>query len=269
MLTQDEFGALAAQGYNRIPIVREVLSDLDTPLSVYLKLADGPYTYLLESVAGGETWGRHSIIGLPSRKVYKLRGHRLSVEDHGVVVEERELEDPLAGIEAIRNTFKVPKLEQMPEFSGGLVGYFGFECIGYIEPKLAHWDRPDQLGIPDVLLMLSDEVAVFDNLKGRLYLIVHADPSQPQAYARAHRRLDELAFRLRRSGPSYPEVLDPKALEETDFKSSFTREQYEALVETAKEYIRAGEIFQVVPSMRVMLPLGTGSSAIASPASRR
>ena len=254
MISQDEFAALAAQGHNRIPVVREIFSDLDTPLSVYLKLADGPYTYLLESVEGGETWGRHSIIGLPCKKVYKLHGHRLTVEDHGVTVEQRDLDDPLAEIERIRAGYKVPHLPQMPEFSGGLVGYFGFESIGYIEQKLARWDRPDQLGIPDVLLMLSEEVAVFDNLKGRLYLIVHADPVEPQAYARAHRRLDELAFRLRRSGPSYPDVLDPKALEETDFVSSFTRAEYEAVVEKAKKYIQAGDIFQVVPSQRLSVP---------------
>jgi len=253
MISLDEFAALAAQGYNRIPVVREVLSDLDTPLSVYLKLADGPYTYLLESVEGGETWGRHSIIGLPARRVYKLRGQRLIVEEFGQPVEQRELADPLGEIERIRARYKVPQLPQLPEFSGGLVGYFGFECIGYIEAKLAR-ERPDRLGLPDALLMLSEEVAVFDNLKGRLYLIVHADPSQPQAYARAHRRLDELAFRLRRSGPSYPEVLDPKSLEEADFKSTFSREEYCALVEKAKEYIRAGDIFQVVPSQRLTVP---------------
>jgi anthranilate synthase component 1 len=254
MISQEEFAALAAQGYNRIPVVREVFSDLDTPLSVYLKLADGRYTYLLESVEGGENWGRHSIIGLPCRRVYKLHGHRLTVEELGETVEQRDVADPFAEIERIRSTYKVPQLPQMPEFSGGLVGYFGFESIGYIESRLAHWDRPDQLGIPDVLLMLGEEVAVFDNLKGRLYLIVHADPSQPQAYARAHRRLDELAFRLRRSGPSYPEVLDPKALEEADFVSSFSREQYHGIVEKAKEYIRAGDIFQVVPSQRLSVP---------------
>ena len=254
MISSAEFTELAAQGYNRIPVVREVLSDLDTPLSVYLKLSDGPYTYLLESVEGGETWGRHSIIGLPCRRVFKLRGHTLTVEDHGVEVERRELADPLAEIERIRTEYKVPQLPQMPQFSGGLVGYFGFETIGYVEPKLAQWQRRDELGTPDVVLMLSEEVAVFDNLKGRLYLIVHADPAQPQAYARAQRRLDELAFRLRRSGSSYPDVLDPKALEETDFKSSFTREEYCALVEKAKEYIRAGDIFQVVPSQRLSVP---------------
>jgi anthranilate synthase component I len=254
MISSDEFAALAAHGHNRIPVVREVFSDLDTPLSVYLKLADGPYTYLLESVEGGENWGRYSMIGLPCRRVYKLRGAQLTVEEVGEVVEQRELADPLAEIERIRATYKVPHLPHLPEFSGGLVGYFGFESIAYIEPQLSRPDRPDQLGIPDVLLMLSEEVAVFDNLKSRLYLIVHADPAQPQAYARAHRRLDELAFRLRRSGPSYPEVLDPKALEEADFVSSFTREQYHGIVEKAKEYIRAGDIFQVVPSQRLSVP---------------
>lgn len=253
MISLDEFDALAAQGYNRIPVVREILSDLDTPLSVYLKLADGPYTYLLESVEGGENWGRHSIIGLPCRRVYKLHGKQLSIEEFGHVTEQRELSDPLAEIEILRKQYNVPRLPQMPEFSGGLVGYFGFETIAYIESKLEQ-DRPDRLGLPDVLLMLSEEVAVFDNLKGRLYLIVHADPSQPQAYARAQRRLDELAFRLRRAGPSYPDVLDPKSLAEKDFKSTFTRDEYCALVEKAKEYIRAGDIFQVVPSQRLSVP---------------
>ena len=253
MISLEEFDALAAQGYNRIPVVREIFSDLDTPLSVYLKLADGPYTYLLESVEGGENWGRHSIIGLPCRRVFKLRGKQLSVEEFGHGVEQRDLSDPLAEIEAIRAHYNVPRLPQLPEFSGGLVGYFGFETIAYIESKLGN-ERPDRLGLPDVLLMLSEEVAVFDNLKGRLYLIVHADPAQPQAYARAQRRLDELAFRLRRAGPSYPDVLDPKSLAEADFKSTFTREEYCALVEKAKEYIRAGDIFQVVPSQRLSVP---------------
>jgi anthranilate synthase component 1 len=254
MISQDEFNALAAQGWNRIPIAREVLSDLDTPLSVYLKLADAPYAYLFESVEGGENWGRHSIIGLPCRRVYVLRGHTLTVEDLGEIVETRELADPLAEIEKIRATYRVPETAGLPAFTGGLVGYFGFETVAWIEPRLASTDKPDRLGTPDALLMLSEEVAVFDNLKGRLYLIVHADPAEPQAYARARRRLDELAFRLRHSGSGYPDVLDPKALEETDFVSSFTREAYEALVEKAKAYIRAGDIFQVVPSQRLSVP---------------
>ena len=253
MITQEDFAALAAQGYNRIPIAREVLSDLDTPLSVYLKLADGPYAYLFESVEGGENWGRHSIIGLPCRRVYQLRGNTLTVEELGEPVESREVADPLAEVEKIRASYRVAPVEGLPAFSGGLVGHFGFETIGWIEPRLARAKR-DELGTPDALLMLSEEVAVFDNLKGRLYLIVHADPAEPHAYARARRRLDELAFRLRHAASGYPDVLDPKALEEADFESSFTREQYEAMVEKAKEYIRAGDIFQVVPSQRLSVP---------------
>lgn len=253
MISKAEFDALAAEGYTRIPVVREVFSDLDTPLSVYLKLADGPYTFLFESVEGGATWGRYSFIGLPARKVYRLRGHELEVEEAGEVIERRHLEDPLAEIEVLRAQYEVPRLPQLPAFSGGLVGYFGFETIGYIEPKLARWDRRDELGTPDVLLMLAEELAVFDNLKGRLYLIVHADPSRPHAWADARRRLDALVYRLRQSGAGYPPQphAATKALDESDFQSSFTKEAFEAMVEQAKEYIRAGDIFQVVPSQRL------------------
>ena len=185
MLSADEFRQLAAAGHNRIPVVREVLSDLDTPLSVYLKLADGPHTYLFESVEGGETWGRYSIIGLPARRTYSFSGRRLDVRDFGEIVESRELDDPLAEIDRLRESFRVPKLPELPAFTGGLVGYFGFETIGWIEPRLDGGDKPDQLGTPDALLMLSEEVAVFDNLKGRLYLVVHADTAEPQAWAKA------------------------------------------------------------------------------------
>ncbi|GIX35112.1 MAG: anthranilate synthase component I [Lysobacteraceae bacterium] len=249
-----QFAALAAAGYNRIPVVREVLSDLDTPLSVYLKLADGPNTYLFESVEGGETWGRHSIIGLPCRRTLAVRGHVLEVAEYGEVVERREVADPLAEVERWRQGFRVPRLEGLPAFTGGLVGWFGFECIGYIEPRLAGGDKPDQLGTPDILLMLSEEVAVFDNLKGRLYLIVHADPAEPQALVKAQRRLDALVHRLRHAGASYPDVLDPALLDEADFVSGFTREGFIAAVERCKEYIRAGDIFQVVLSQRLTVP---------------
>jgi len=250
----EEFERLAGEGYTRIPVAREVFSDLDTPLSVYLKLADGPYTYLLESIEGGENWGRHSIIGLPCRRVYTLVGNELTVQDHGAVVERRTLADPLAGIDALRAQYRVPRLEGLPAFTGGLVGYFGFESIGYVEARLATSTKPDQLGTADAVLMLSEELAVFDNLKGRLYLVVHADPAEPQAYHRACRRLDELVFRLRHSGRSYPEVLDPSLLDEADFVSGFTREGFENAVRRSQEYIRAGDIFQVVLSQRLSVP---------------
>ena len=254
MITQEQFQQYAADGHTRIPVVREVLSDLDTPLSVYLKLADGPHTYLFESVEGGERFGRYSIIGLPAKRVYAFAGHTLYVTELGELAETREVADPFAEVERLRAEHSVPRLENLPVFAGGLVGWFGFECIQYIEPRLAGGDKPDELGTPDILLMLSEEIAVFDNLKGRLYLIVHADPREPQAWARANRRLDELSHRLRHAGAGYPETLVPVAIDESDFRSSFTREEYEGVVRQAQEYIRAGDIFQVVPSQRLSVP---------------
>ncbi len=248
------FQALARAGHTRIPVVREVLSDLDTPLSVYLKLADGPYTYLFESVEGGERFGRYSIIGLPARQVFAFHGRQLRLIEHGEVLSTREVDDPLAEVDALRRAYSVPKLEGLPGFTGGLVGWFGFECVEYMEPRLGRSHKPDELGTPDILLMLSEELAVFDNLKGRLYLIVHADPSQSQAFARAQRRLSALEHRLRHGGAPYPETLHGKALDEADFVSGFTREGFIDAVHRSKEHIRAGDAFQVVLSQRLSIP---------------
>lgn len=250
MISHDQFQQFAAEGHSRIPVVREVLSDLDTPLSVYLKLADAPHTYLFESVEGGERFGRYSIIGLPVRRVVTFRGHTLQVHDHGRLVETRDVADPFAEVEALRAAYRVPKLEGLPGFTGGLVGWFGFECIGYIEPRLATGEKPDELGTPDILLMLSEEVAVFDNLKGRLYLIVHADPREPDAWDAAQARLDALTAKLRQPG-SYPTPITRDVLDESHFVSGFTHDGFIAAVEQSKEYIRAGDIFQVVLSQRL------------------
>ena len=253
MITHPQFQHYAEQGHTRIPVVREVLSDLDTPLSVYLKLADAPHTYLFESVEGGERFGRYSIIGLPVRRVVTFHGHRLEIRDQGQLVEAREVEDPFAEVEALRAAYSVPRLPDLPGFTGGLVGWFGFECIGYIEPRLATGDKPDELGTPDILLMLSEEVAVFDNLKGRLYLIVHADPREPGAWERAQARLDALTAKLRQPG-SYPAPITRDVLDESHFVSGFTHDGFIAAVEQSKEYIRAGDIFQVVLSQRLSVP---------------
>lgn len=258
MISFEHFQQCAADGHTLVPIVREVLSDLDTPLSVYLKLADGPNTYLFESVEGGERFGRYSIIGLPAHRVYAFAGNTLFVTELGDLIESRIIEDPLAEVERLRAAQRVARCPDLPGFTGGLVGWFGFECIQYIEPRLRdsalHRDYRDELGTPDILLMDSREVAVFDNLKGRLYLVVHADPREPRAWAQANRRLDELTHRLRQGGHGYPETLDSAGLREDDFVSGFTREGFIAAVEKSKEYIRAGDIFQVVLSQRLSVP---------------
>ncbi|HEY8011326.1 MAG TPA: anthranilate synthase component I [Rudaea sp.] len=254
MISAQEFADLATQGYNRIPVVREVLSDLDTPLSVYLKLADGPFAYLFESVEGGARWGRYSIIGLPARRVIRVYGHRLTISDEGETIEDREVADPLAELVRIKVQYRVPRIDGLPKFAGGLVGYFGYECASYIEHKIKADAKPDQLGMPDVCLMLAEELAVFDNLKGKLYLIVNVDPAEPRAYARAQRRLDGLVHRLRSTSAAYPDFVAFDAIDESHFVSSFPKDDYLAAVAKAKEYVYAGDVFQVQISQRLSVP---------------
>lgn len=256
-MTTDQFEQLAERGFNRIPIVREVLADLDTPLSAYLKLADAPYTYLFESVQGGEKWGRYSIIGLPSKEVIRVHGQRISVESDGVETLCEVAEDPLVWIEDFQARYQVAEVEGLPRFTGGLVGYFGFDTIRYIEPRLAHGaeNKPDPIGNPDILLMVSEEVVVFDNLSGKLSCIVHVDPNQPGELTRAQARLDVLAAQLREARVSYQRSkATSRSISESDFESSFTREGYEDAVRRIREYIVEGDVMQVVPSQRMSIP---------------
>ena len=252
-MTPDKFRALADQGYNRIPLVREVLADLDTPLSAYLKLAEGPYSYLLESVQGGEKWGRYSIIGLPCRTLVRVSGSRITVERDGVAVENIESADPLAWIETFQARFRVAESPDLPRFTGGLVGYFGYDTIRYIEPRLGRCPNPDQLGTPDILLMVSDEVVVFDNLSGRMYVIVQLDPSAGDTLAKGEVRIAELAGLMQRGAPRRP-VGTGRTVSEADFVSGFTQEGFEAAVERIKRYILEGDCMQVVLSQRLSIP---------------
>lgn len=251
---QSDLEELISQGYNRVPLMREVLADLDTPLSTYLKLADGPYSYLFESVQGGEKWGRYSIIGLPAKSVFKVRGNVVTLEVGGEVVEHRQVDDPLEEVERLQESYIVPMLEGLPRFTGGLVGYFGYDTIRYIEPHLGSSQKPDPIGAPDILLMVSEEVVVFDNLSGRLFIIVHIDPSVPDSWESGNRRLDELVLALSDdlSRPSRPE--HPRIVNEDDFESGFPRADFEDAVEQAREYITNGDIFQVVLSQRLSVP---------------
>ncbi|MCG6895865.1 MAG: anthranilate synthase component I [Thiocapsa sp.] len=252
-MTPSAFRALAEQGHNRIPILREVLADLDTPLSVYLKLAEGPYSYLLESVQGGEKWGRYSIIGLPCRGLLRVSGHSIRVERDGRIVEAVESPDPLAWIDAFQKRFRVADLARLPRFTGGLVGYFGYDTIRYIEPRLATSPNPDQLGTPDILLMVSDEVVVFDNLSGRMYIILHLDPSAGDTLEAGEARIDELCERMRRGAPRAP-ARPERRVSETDFVSGFTEDGFKRAVERIKDYILAGDCMQVVISQRLSIP---------------
>lgn len=248
------FENLSRQGYNRIPVMREVLADLDTPLSTYLKLAAAPYSYLFESVHGGEKWGRYSIIGLPCQTVIRIHGHEVTVSTAGEADQVETVADPLAWIEQYQARFKVAPVDNLPRFNGGLVGYFGYDTVRYIEPRLADFPPEDKLNTPDILLMLSEEIVVFDNLAGKLFVIVHADPAQPQAYQSAHDRLQQLVSQLRESTPGYTPPEQTRTINEEDFVSGFTREGFKDAVNKVKDYIVEGDVMQVVISQRLSLP---------------
>jgi len=253
-MTPEQFKQYAEQGYNRVPITREVLADLDTPLSAYLKLADGAYSYLFESVHGGEQWGRYSIIGLPCQDIIKIFGNTISIEYAGKVTETLEHENPLVWIEQFKERFKVPDIEDLPRFNGGLVGYFGYETIGYIEPRLKSTAKEDPIGSPDILLMVSEEMLVFDNLSGKMLLLTHANPEQANAYEQAQTRLDTLVNKLRELKAQTNSEHIVKQVDEADFVSGFTQSGFEEAVLKAKEYIVAGDVMQVVLSQRLSIP---------------
>lgn len=195
------FQGYAAQGYNRIPLMREVLADLDTPLSTFLKLANQPYTYLFESVQGGEKWGRYSLIGLPCHEVIRIHENKVQSFVDNVLSESFTVADPLGWVESFYATFKVLDLPNLPRFNGGLVGYFGYDTVRYIEPKLAECPNDDPLKVPDILLMVSDEVVVFDNLTGKLILLIYVDPADKDALQTGLHRLAELEQQLFKATP--------------------------------------------------------------------
>ncbi|MEQ8482833.1 MAG: anthranilate synthase component I [Pseudomonadales bacterium] len=251
-----DFAALAAAGYNRVPVVYETLADLDTPLSTYLKLARGPYSYLLESAQGGEIWGRYSIIGLPCRTVIVVRGRQVEVRTDGAVTETVETDDPLDFVERFQQRYRVAALPDLPRFYGGLVGYFGYDCVRYVERRLAGRAPPDTLNTPDIVLMVSEDVVVFDNLRGRMQLISLVDPAEPGIEQRTLARLETLSQTLLQAVPPIPDSTANQQVEESDFVSEFGEAPFKQAVESIREYIRAGDVMQVVLAQRLSIPFG-------------
>lgn len=249
-MTQQEFDALASQGYNRIPLVAETFSDLDTPLSLYLKLANQPFSYLLESVQGGERFGRYSFIGLPATTRIVARGRNVEVKCGEETIESVADVNPLDFVQSYQARFNVAPLTGLPRFTGGLAGYFGYDTVRYIEHRLAKTQKPDELNTPDVLLLLTEELAVVDNLSGKLSFIVYADPTKPEACQQAKARLRELMQSLRQpvAMPESP------AMQPVVAQSEFGEANFKAAVEKAKRYIFDGDIMQVVLSQRMSQP---------------
>ncbi|HEX8606347.1 MAG TPA: anthranilate synthase component I [Pseudoduganella sp.] len=252
-MTELEFKSLATQGYNRIPLIAEAFADLETPLSLYLKLAQsqnsGKNTFLLESVVGGERFGRYSFIGLPARTLLRTHGTRTEIVKGGEVIETHD-GNPLEFIEQYQARFKVALRPGMPRFVGGLAGYFGYDTVRHIEKKLANSAQKDDLGLPDIQLMVTEELAVIDNLSGKLYLIVYADTTQPESFSKARLRLKDLKALLRR-GIDAPVT---SSSVRTEAIRDFDKESYLAAVAKAKELVMAGDLMQVQIGQRIRKP---------------
>ena len=255
-MQHEEFLALGKEGFNRIPLVKEVLADLETPLSLYIKLTQTfgqKNTYLLESVLGGERFGRFSFIGLPAKTILRTVGTpnapltEVLTKDEVI---ETNRDNPLDFVDAYFKRFKVALQPGLPRFCGGLAGYFAYDTVRYIESRLAKHSLPDELGVPDIQLMLTEELAVIDNVAGRIYLIVYTDPSMPESFEKGQARLKELLACLGKP------VSMPKSLPstKTELIRQFKAEDFENAVRKTKEYILAGDCMQVVIGQRISKP---------------
>ncbi|MEE9322786.1 MAG: anthranilate synthase component I [Granulosicoccus sp.] len=253
-MTPSEFERYRAQGYTRIPLSCELIADLDNPLSTFMKVADQPFTFLFESVQGGEKWGRFSIIGLAARTVVRVRGTEITVEDRGELISTESSEDPLAWIDQYQSQFRVPSIAGLPRITGGMVGYFGYDTVRYVEPRLGQNQHPDPLDNPDILLMVADELVVFDNLSGKLHILVLVDPSASNARRQGLARVAQLHDQIRATLPARASTHVAQDVQEADFDSGFTESSYKQAVETIRQYITDGECMQVVLSQRLSVP---------------
>ena len=247
LITSDKFNAYKNEGFNFIPLVKSFDVGYETPLSIYQKLANLPFSYLLESVEGGERFGRYSIIGLPSKKRIVIHDDAIEVFHKNKVIQKEVTQNPLDFIQNYLSQFKVPSDIELPRFAGGLAGYFGYETIQYIESRLKHKKTKDILGVPDILLMLSDELIVVDNVAQKIFIVTYADPSIQNAYELGVERLDSLYEKLHQSIES--NKLQP--LKNTEPHSEFGEDAFKKAVEKAKAYIFEGDIMQVVLSQRI------------------
>jgi len=247
-MQHSQFNKLADEGFNHIPLSREVVVDTDTPLALYLKLANTPFTYFLESVQGGEKWGRYSFIGLRAETIIKVNEYEVLVEKNGQLHQQYKVEDPLAWIQDYQAQFKVPQLDNLPDFNGGLVGYFGYEIIRYIEPKLKNIDKQDELNVPDILLMVSNDLLVVDNLTSKVHIITHLNPEN-ESFDDGIAKLNLIETNIKKS-VNYDST-KTENIKSQDFISSFGKENFVHTVEKVQKYITAGDVMQVVPSQRL------------------
>jgi anthranilate synthase component 1 len=261
MLTpsEGEFEDLAAQGFNLIPVAREIAADLETPVSAFLKIARGDYSFLLESVRGGEKWGRYTFLGSEPAMVVRARGDMMDLIRPGRAVESRHVRNPFEELRREVKRFRAPELPGLPRFFGGAVGFLAYDIVRCFEPRVPSTAH-DDLGVPDFHFMFSGTVIVFDNVRQSLKIIANVSLDEFEnigaAYRSAREKIDETIERLRCAAVEpCLEVPLRNSGGVVHVTSNQTREGYMAMVEAAKEYIAAGDIIQVVPSQRFEAPL--------------
>ena len=250
-MKQSQFNSLVDKGFNHIPLFKEVIVDTDTPLALYLKLANTPFSYFLESVQGGEKWGRYSFIGLSAETIIKVNDYEVLIEKNGNFHQKLKVEDPLEWIKDFQSQFKVPQLQSLPDFNGGLVGYFGYEIIRYIEPKLKNIDKQDELNVPDILLMVSNDLLVVDNLTSKVHIITHVNPEQ-DSFDNGVSKLNLIEKNIKQKFDYHSG--ESENIKSEDFISSFGKENFVNAVNKVQQYITAGDVMQVVPSQRLSCP---------------
>jgi anthranilate synthase component 1 len=252
----DAFQRLSQEG-NLIPVCRDVMADLDTPVSAFLKLARGPYAFLLESVEGGEQWARYSFLSADPRVVIRGRGERVTALEDGV---ERELShggNPLMAVREYLSAFRPVAVPGLPPFTGGAVGYVGYDTVRFFDAVPLDPDKAGALGLDDFCFVLTDRLVVFDAARQVIQVIVNVHTEGRDlkgAYDEAVATIDKTVATLR--APAPPRKAPVAAPGTPAVTSNMTRERFEDMVRRAKEYIRAGDIFQVVLSQRFATPLG-------------
>jgi len=266
--TPEEFNKFATQG-NLIPVTRRLLADLETPLSAYRKLRGQGESFLFESVEGGEHLGRFSFVGFNPRAIIRQTGNRVQVVENGKVIEESVITDghPMAGVSTVKDgleavekvlkKYRPVSLPSLPRFTGGAVGFIGYEFIHDVEPTVAR-PKLDELQTPTLYFLIADELLIFDRVNQTMTVLVNAvvdESKNPQAaYQRAVQEIERLIALLEQPSEQRP-VTVPSEVPSVPFESNIAKEKFFANVRKAKEYITAGDIIQVVGSQRFSTPV--------------
>lgn len=255
--TKNEFIGLAKKG-NLIPVYEEVLADFETPLSAFTKIEESDYSFLLESVEGGERIARYSFLGSAPSLIFSNKGDRITLREGKISRSYTTDRDPIEELKCILKRYKFVRTKGVPRFSGGLVGFFGYDMVRFIE-KIP--DRnPDDLGLPDSVFMLTDTLLIFDHVDHTIKVVsnVHIVDNPAKSYDEAVKKIAEIIKHFKTVAPKggMPQAIMRRSAP-LRLKSNYTKREYENAVRKAKEYIRKGDVIQVVLSQRLQTPISS------------